>query len=180
MKSLIFFYESIAEWEAAPVSYLLSTAGKVDTFGLTNETVKGFCSLRLTPEYTIDQIKVDDYDVLIIPGGYSDKYKGEEKLFELIRKFNDSGKILGAICGGPAALFWAGVLEGKKFTTSHSEGEIEGFDFTNYIDDYAVTDGNIITAKGEGFTEFAVNVGDALNLFKKEDRNQFIGWFRHP
>ncbi len=39
MRSLIFIYEAFAEWEAVPLSFLLSGLGKVYTFGF--ERVKG-------------------------------------------------------------------------------------------------------------------------------------------
>jgi len=180
VKSLIFIYESTAEWEAAPAAFVLSRRGEIDTFGLDTKPVKGFCNLPLKPEKSIEQISTDDYDVLIIPGGRPKEYEGREDLFELIRQFYNQNKIIGAICGGPAALHWAGILKDKKFTCSVSPQEIEGMDFSYYVDEYAVTDSNIITAKGEGFTEFALYLGDALDIFQDDERDQVQNLFRHP
>ncbi len=180
VKSLIFVYESMAEWEAAPISFLLSKLGKLDTFGFEIKSVTGYCGLKLIPEFTTGQIDVNEYDVLVIPGGIPANYAGREELFEIIRKFDCQGKFIGAICAGPVALHWAGVLKGRKFTTSVEKGSVEGFDFENYVDEYSVVDGNIITGKGEGFTEFAVSFGDALKIFTEETKKQFIELFRHP
>jgi len=180
MKSLFFIYESAAEWEAAPAAFVLSMRGEIDTFGLNTKPVKGFCKLPLKPEKAITEVEPENYDVLIIPGGRPKEYEGREDLFQLIRQFNERHKVIGAICGGPVALHWAGILKDKKFTCSESPGKYEGFDFTHYVDDYAVTDGNIITGKGEGFTEFALHLGDALNIFKDDEREEIKGLFRHP
>ncbi len=180
VKSLFFIYESTAEWEAAPAAFVLSRRGEIDTFGLDTKPVKGYCKLPLKPEKTINQSNPQDYDALIIPGGHPKEFEGREDLFELIRTFHSQNKVIGAICGGPVALFWADVLKDKQFTCSVSPDDYEGFDFTHYVDEYAVTDGNIITAKGEGFTEFALHLGDSLDIFKDNEREQVKGLFRHP
>ena len=180
LKSLIFLYETVAEWEAAPAAFVLNLHGEVDTFGFDTTPLKGVCTLPFKPEKSIDQINPDDYDVLIIPGGYPEHYEGREELFDIIRKFNDQKKLIGAICAGPVALLWAGVLEGKKFTTSAAPEDRKGFDLTNFVDEYAVRDGNIITATGNGFTEFALQIGDALEVFEEGEREDLIDLFRHP
>lgn len=103
-----------------------------------------------------DEIKPDDYMGLYIPGGTNGAYslRDNEKVIELIKKFNQEGKILAAICAGPVVLNRAGVLTDKK-ATSFPTMKDEMDKTREYIDDQiVVTDGNITTGRGAAVTNY--------------------------
>ena len=78
----------------------------------------------------------------------------------LIKTFVETDKVVAAICAGPTLLGHAGYLKGKNYTCFTSMNEDFG---GTYHDDYAVTDGNIITAKSAAATlEFAFAIIEKL------------------
>ena len=63
---------------------------------LEGKPVKGILGTTLPPNKnqivkTIDQIKVDDYKILVLPGGVKamEKVSQEKKIIKFITKFND-------------------------------------------------------------------------------------------
>lgn len=102
----------------------------------------------------IDEINVDEYDALAIPGGfeefgfYEEAY--DEKFLELIRQFDAKNKIIATICVGALPVGKSGVLEQRKATTYHLKGgyrqnELKTFD-VDVINEPIVIDRNIITS----------------------------------
>ncbi|MDU6410977.1 MAG: type 1 glutamine amidotransferase domain-containing protein [Yersiniaceae bacterium] len=72
----------------------------------------------VTIDKSIDDVKVEEFDALLLPGGHSpDSLRGDERFVEFTKKFSDSGKPVFAICHGPQLLISADVLRGRKATT---------------------------------------------------------------
>lgn len=66
---------------------------------------------------SIDDVKPDDFDALLIPGGFSpDILRGDEKFVSFVKHFMDEKKPVFAICHGPQLLITAKTLEGRKAT----------------------------------------------------------------
>ena len=68
---------------------------------------------------TIEEVSVDDYDALLIPGGVGnpDQLRGDENAVAFVREFAEAGKPMAVICHGPWVLVEAGVVRGKKLTS---------------------------------------------------------------
>ena len=67
----------------------------------------------------IHDIDSQDYQGLILPGGWMpDKLRREPKALELVREFNESAKMIAAICHGGWIAISAGVYHGVKVTGS--------------------------------------------------------------
>ncbi len=65
--------------------------------------------------YNFDDVKVDDYDGLVIPGGRAPEYiRLNERVIEIVKEFAEANKPIAAICHGPQILAAADVLKGKK------------------------------------------------------------------
>ncbi|MDR3652755.1 MAG: DJ-1/PfpI family protein [Paludibacter sp.] len=119
-------------------------------------TIKCYWNLIVQPELPFDQISVDDFDALAIPGGagdagfYEDAY--DECFLNLIRKFNDNGKLIASICVGALPIGKAGVLKNRNATTwDLNDGarrqQLADFGVT-VLDKHLVVDRNIITSTG--------------------------------
>lgn len=86
-----------------------------------NKEVKSAFNQCWLMDYLIDEINVDDFDALAIPGGfeiygfYEDLYN--PKFSALIQEFRKQGKFIASICAGAMALGKSGIIEGKKATT---------------------------------------------------------------
>lgn len=121
------------------------------TCGLRKE-VKSSFDQKFIVDYLINDIEINDFDALAIPGGfevygyYNDSYN--DSFLELIRKFKANDKIIASICVGALPLGKSGVLIGKKGTTYDSEirrDALKAFG-VNVINQPIVIDDNIITS----------------------------------
>jgi protease I len=68
---------------------------------------------------TVEEVSVDDYDALMIPGGVGnpDQLRGDENAVAFVRAFAESKKPMAVICHGPWVLVEAGVVRGRKVTS---------------------------------------------------------------
>ncbi|TCV99061.1 type 1 glutamine amidotransferase domain-containing protein [Biostraticola tofi] len=73
---------------------------------------------KVTIDKSIDDVSVDDFDALLLPGGHSpDSLRGDDRFVDFTRAFVQSGKPVFAICHGPQLLISADGVRGKKMTT---------------------------------------------------------------
>ena len=125
------------------------------TTGLHQE-LTCYWNLIVKPELPFEQVKVDDFDALAIPGGaetagfLEDAY--DERFLQLIKDFNEQGKPIASVCVGALPIARSGVLNGRKATTwdlndGNRRREIAECGAI-VLDQAVVTDGNIITSTG--------------------------------
>lgn len=70
-------------------------------------------------EAAVDEVRADDFDGVVIPGGWMpDKLRRNEKILALVRRFNESGKLIASICHGPWINISAGVVRGVTITST--------------------------------------------------------------
>ena len=66
---------------------------------------------------TFDDINVNDYDGLWIPGGRAPEYlRMNEEVLNIVKHFMDTQKPVATVCHGPQILVAAGGIQGKKVT----------------------------------------------------------------
>lgn len=101
---------------------------------------------------TFDDVKAEDYQALVIPGGRAPEYlRLDAKVLECVRHFDASGKPIAAICHGAQLLAAAGVLGGKScsaYPACQPEVEAAGGQYVPAAAGYdnAHTDGQLVTA----------------------------------
>jgi protease I len=97
-----------------------------------------------------DDVKPQDYDALVIPGGRAPEYiRLNEKVLDAVRHFAEAGKPIASICHGAQLLAAAGVLEGKSCSAYPAVGPDVNRAGGKYMDipvDQAYVDGNLVTA----------------------------------
>ena len=105
----------------------------------------------------LDEVDIGGYDCIVLPGG-TPGYENLDKSIELhamLKKFNDEGKLIGAICYSPMLLAKAGVLEGKTATVY--PGFEQGVPYPR--EGRVIVDGNVVTSQGPGTAiEFALKL----------------------
>lgn len=70
-------------------------------------------------EAAIRSIKADDFQGVVIPGGFMpDKLRRDAHVLELVRRFDASGKLVAAVCHGGWVPISAGVYRGVRVTGS--------------------------------------------------------------
>ena len=125
------------------------------TTGLRKE-IKCTWNFIVKPELNFGDINVNDYDALAIPGGfekagfYEDAF--DEKFLNLIRQFDNQGKIIAAICVAALPVAKSGVLKNRNATTYdllNGKRRKELADIGVIVkDEKIVIDENIITSTG--------------------------------
>lgn len=121
------------------------------TCGLRKE-IKSSFDQRFIVDYLIDDIDVNSFDALAIPGGfevygfYDDAYN--DKFLELIRAFKSQNKIIASICVGALPVGKSGILRGKKATVYNNPNRREALsDFgAEVVHQAIVMDDNVITS----------------------------------
>ena len=136
-----------------PRKILLSRGAKVSLASPTRDeimaTVFDQPGRWITPDLTFDEVRIEDYDALLLPGGVGnpDQLRVNDRVVQLIRNFAESGKPVAAICHGPWLLVEADLLRGKRATSWKSiRTDLRNAGAT-VVDEPAVTDDNIITSR---------------------------------
>ncbi|HIK04706.1 MAG TPA: DJ-1/PfpI family protein [Trichormus sp. M33_DOE_039] len=105
---------------------------------------------NFTLNATFADIKAEDYDALVIPGGRAPEYiRLNQRVLEITRHFAQSNKPIAAICHGLQLLAAADVLRGKNCTAYPACGPDVQSAGGNYVQipvDEAIVDGNLVTA----------------------------------
>lgn len=102
-------------------------------------------------ERAVKDVSVDDFDALLIPGGYSpDNLRADEDAVQFVKNFTESGKPVFAICHAPQLLITAQVLKGRKVTGWKSIVKDIKNAGAEFIDQKVVEDGNLISSRHPG------------------------------
>lgn len=125
----------------------------VETCGFTEKVISTF-NVPIIVDKTIEEINVDEYDALAIPGGFEEFGFYEEaydaRFLDLVKNFNVKAKIIATICTGALPLGKSGILKNRKATTYHLKNayrqkELKEFG-VNVVNERIVVDNNIITS----------------------------------
>lgn len=126
---------------------------QTETCGFHKTVISTF-NVPIIVDKLIEEIQVDDYDALAIPGGFEefDFYKEayDERFLNLIREFDAKGKIIATICVGALPVGKSGVLKNRRATTYHlreayRQKQLMEFDVI-VVNEPIVVDENIITS----------------------------------
>jgi protease I len=101
---------------------------------------------------TIDQVRADDYDAIILAGGQinPDHLRANPKAVALIRTFFDQNKIVAAVCHAPWLLIEADIVKGRKVTSYHSIKTDLVNAGAHWEDSAVVFDYGLITSRNPG------------------------------
>ncbi|KAA0549936.1 hypothetical protein FZW96_00885 [Bacillus sp. BGMRC 2118] len=182
-KVLMFVYDSFAEFEISILATCLSGSDyKLETFSITDKPVISAGKLNVLPDLHIDNVRIEEYTALIIPGGEPSVHLSNNKLLSLIKQFHESRKVIAAICGGPALLGAAGILEDVSFTASITEQDALYKDYINWEkkrDNLLVIEQNVITSTGSNYIVFAEEVLRKLGIVPIDEIKP-LTYFRVP
>jgi len=99
---------------------------------------------------TFEDIKAEDYDALVIPGGRAPEYiRLDQAVLKAVQHFAQANKPIAAVCHGPQVLAAAKVLDGKACTAYPAVGPDvtnAGGKWVSVPVDQALVDGNLVTA----------------------------------
>jgi 4-methyl-5(b-hydroxyethyl)-thiazole monophosphate biosynthesis len=116
---------------------------------LQGSLVTGANGITVQADMSIKNIISDDFDMMVLPGGWGGTYALAEnaRVLELVKEFK-ANSVIGAMCAAPFVLKKAGVL-GNNYTCY--PGAKEEIDHPGYRDDLKVVEeGNVLTSRGPG------------------------------
>jgi protease I len=136
-----------------PRQALLDTGAEVTLASLKPDPITGEKGGEkgesITPDTTIDQVRSEDYDALVLPGGVAnpDKLRMDRRTVEIVREFFDAGKVVAAICHAPWLLIEADVVDGRRATSWPSLRTDLANAGASVLDEEVVIDGKLITSR---------------------------------
>jgi len=116
--------------------------------------VKGILGTPIPPKVedtnviSYQDMKVSDYELLILPGGAKamEYLRQDETVLKFIKEFDESEKTIGCICHGAQLLISAKIVKGRKLTGYYSIKDDIINAGAEYINDGVVVDNNIVTS----------------------------------
>ena len=161
-----FFADGMEELEAlTPVDLLRRAGNPVTTVSVMGQTqIRGSHNILIEADVIFEKADFSDGDLFILPGGGEGTRNLKEfgPLMKLLKKKQQEGKRIAAICAAPTILAEMGMLEGKKATVYPGlENQLGG---ALPQDVPAVTDGLITTGHGVGAAfDFGLELIRVLN-----------------
>jgi protease I len=99
-------------------------------------------------ERSIDDVRPQDYQALLIPGGYSpDHLRADRRFVDFVRDFDGTGRLVAAVCHGPQLLISARLVKGRTLTAWKTVQEDLRQIGANVVDQPVVVDGSWITSR---------------------------------
>ena len=153
-KAIILSGNLVQDHEFIYPFYRLKEEGiEVDVYNQSNEIVKGFFGTKVPPQkddkiVSIDDIEVDNYDLLVLPGGVKsmELLRLDTKALEIVKIFNQKNKLIAAICSGTMMLISANIIKNKKITGYYAWKQDIINAGATFVDLPSVEDGNLITS----------------------------------
>ncbi len=136
-------FEDLEFW--VPLMFLQAEGAQVTIVSYQKATFHGKHCLEAAAEALPSEISVDDFDGLVVPGGWApDKLRRYSEITGLVRAFYEQGKIVASICHGGWVLASAGILQGHKATGSTGIRDDLRNAGATWVDAPALRDGNLV------------------------------------
>ena len=170
---LIYPNFSLYEITALTSTLALSFDITIDYVSSDDSIVISEDGLPCQPTKTLDQICIEEYSCVILPGMVNiGPALQDEKLISFLRDLGEQDILIAAISSAPLLLAKAGLLKDTKFTGGIWQNFFDYFEFLprqNFQPKLVVQDKQIITAIGFAHQEFARKVILRLGLAENTD-----------
>ncbi|WP_049548354.1 DJ-1/PfpI family protein [Streptococcus pseudopneumoniae] len=174
-KVLCIIYPNFSLYEITTLTSTLALSFDVtiDYVASEHSIVISEDGLPCQPTKTLDQIRIEEYSCVILPGMVNiGPALQDEKLISFLRGLGEQDVLIAAISSAPLLLAKAGLLKDTKFTGGIWQNFFDYFEFLpreNFQSKLVVQDKNIITAIGFAHQEFARKVILSLGLAENTD-----------
>ncbi|AST90715.1 protease [Sutcliffiella cohnii] len=140
-------FEDLELWY--PVLRLREEGATVDIAGeKAGEKYIGKYGVPIMSEYAFKEINPNDYDAILVPGGWSpDLLRRYEEVLSMVRTMDEQQKPIGQICHAGWVLISAKILEGRKVTSTPGIKDDMMNAGATWVDEPVVVDGHIISSR---------------------------------
>ena len=123
-------------------------------------------------DISFQDVKVEDFDGIVIPGGYApDKLRVDKKVLEIVKKFHEKGKLIAFICHAGWVPISAGILDGVKATSVANIKDDMVNAGVNFVDEAVVQDRHFISSRTpDDLTKFCPAI---INYLQKSKKKQY-------
>ncbi|QPC45577.1 type 1 glutamine amidotransferase family protein [Mangrovibacillus cuniculi] len=181
-KAFLYVFDTMSDWE---YGYLIAELNsgryfkegvaplKVVTVGAPKEIITTMGGLRIKPDISLDECKLESKDLLLLPGGTTWSDEIHQPMLERVGEALKVGTIVAAICGAVEALANMGYLDTRRHTSNNLDytkmvcPTYQGEEFFE-LGSVAVSDENIVTASGIAPLEFTVEVLRKIDVFSSD------------
>lgn len=130
------------------------------TFSAGGAAVKSEDGFTILPDKPFEDFRREEFDCLVLPGIWDPlPVLLDERNIRFLERFQGDGElVIAAMSSAPLLLGKAGLLEGRRFTSGVFEEFLDTFPVMpreGIVRTFLVEDGNLITAHGGAFREFA-------------------------
>jgi protease I len=148
-KVLIFVADLYEDLELHYPKYRLIEAGKkVLVAGERIDTFKGKHGYPCKPDLAFDQVVVEEFAALVIPGGYApDKLRWQPKVIEITKQFALQKKLIAFICHAGWVPISAKLLKGVKCTSYAAIKDDMENAGAHWVDEPVVVDRTFISSR---------------------------------
>jgi len=160
-----------------PKQRLEEAGAKVDIISLKSGEIWGWkggdWAESIPVDRTIDAVKTDEYDALVIPGGQinPDLLRADKDAVALVRDFYEAQKPIAAVCHAPWVLVEAGLAKGRKMTSYHSMATDVKNAGAKWVDREVVVDQGVVTSRNPGDLEaFSAKIIEEVSEGPHEER----------
>lgn len=157
IKALILTADKFEDMELFfPLFRLLEEDIEVDVAAPKKGHIEGEHGYDLEIQKSFDDVKADDYDLLVIPGGSPNGapsvVRKDSRAQAIAKSFFNADKPVSSICHGPWLLASAGLVKGRHLTSYWHDGVPEDIKKAGgiYEDKEVVVDGNLVTSRYPG------------------------------
>ncbi len=161
-------YEDLEVWY--PKLRLEAAGFAAPLVGTAGMTYKGKHGYPAPVELAIDHVNAADLAGVLAPGGWApDKIRRDPKALDLVRAVHGRGALVATICHGPWILISAGIVRGRRLTSTVGIRDDVVNAVADWVDQAVVVDRNIISSRvpkdlpafGEALVEYLVQ-GDVM------------------
>lgn len=133
----------------SPKEALENAGNEVTTIGFeANQTIKGKKGGEFTIDRSIDEVSPEDFDALLIPGGFSpDQLRKDQRFVDFVTYFLKNDQPLFAICHGPQLFIQTGLTEGRTMTAYDTVRPDVAYAGANVKDEAVVIDSQLVTSR---------------------------------
>lgn len=154
-----------------PVRALKEAGAKVEILSTKTERIQAFRhhdkGITVNAEGLIEEAQPEQYDAVMLPGGTmnADTLRMGPKVQSFLRKMQEAGKPIAAICHAPWELISAGLVQGRTLTSYYTLQDDIRNAGGNWLDREVVVDKNWVTSREPG--DLVAFNREMLNLFSE-------------
>lgn len=99
-------------------------------------------------EAAFEDLRADDFDGLLVPGGFApDRIRRDRHVLSLVRDIHAAGKLVAFICHAGWVVISAGLLRGRRATSTVGIRDDMVNAGVTWVDSPLVVDGNLVSSR---------------------------------